>query len=505
MDFLSVATSAWLGGIDILWAIFAFLVVLTPLVFIHEMGHFLVARHFKVRVETFSIGFGREIWGWTDKLGTRWKISLLPLGGYVKFWGDEGASSTPDREMLKQLAEKAKTDPALKDCFHFKPLYQRSLIVAAGPAANFIFALLVFVVMLSTLGDVRLPARVGQLTAGGAAEEAGIQPGDIITNIEGDTIRYFDQIPAHVVLNAGTELAVEACRGGKTTVSDDGSILCEGGEVIKLKATPKSAEVKDRFGNVSRVGQLGVSSATAAELSPVAPPEARPEELSLYFKPDSTAGKAGFKAGDTIKEVNGIEVLYFHEISRAIQQSSSSEVAFTIDREGEPVVVPVDASIIRGPNESATTKRVSEYGLVGSGRSLDAEPLTYNPIQAVGVAVERIVGFVRITLTYIGQLIVGKGDPSQLSGPIGIAKVAGDYASVSLLTLINFAAVLSLSLGLINLFPIPMLDGGHLLYYAFEAVRGRPLGERAQEIGFRIGLALVLFLMVFATWNDLAK
>jgi regulator of sigma E protease len=505
MDFLSVATSAFTGGVDFLWYVFAFLLVLTPLVFIHEMGHFLVARYFNVRVETFSIGFGREIFGWTDKHGTRWKISLLPLGGYVKFWGDEGASSTPDREMLKQIAAKATSDGALADCFHFKPLWQRALVVAAGPVANFLLALIVLVVMLTALGDTRFPARIGQLTADGAAEAAGFMPGDIITGIDGDPIKYFDQIPAHVVLNAGTELAVDLCRGGKTQVAEDGAVLCEGGTLVHLKATPKSVEVEDRFGNKSRVGQLGVGSASAAELSPEAPAGTPAKDLDDYFKSDSAASKAGFKARDTIKEVDGIAVTYFHEIARAIQQGTGSEVALTVDRDGGPLAIRVDASQLRAASEAATTKRLDAYGLIGSGRPLDAEPLTYNPIQAVGVAVERIVGFVRITLTYIGQLIVGKGDPSQLSGPIGIAKVAGDYASVSLLTLINFAAVLSLSLGLINLFPIPMLDGGHLLYYAFEAVRGRPLGEKAQEIGFRIGLALVLFLMVFATWNDLAK
>jgi membrane-associated protease RseP (regulator of RpoE activity) len=365
--------------------------------------------------------------------------------------------------------------------------------------------LVILVVMLTALGDTRFPARVGQLTPSGAAEEAGIKPGDIITGIDGDAIKYFDQIPAHVVLNAGTELPVELCRGGKTEVAEDGAVLCEGGEIVKLRATPKSVEVEDRFGNKSRVGQLGVSSASAAEISREAPEGTPAKELDSFFNSGSSAAQAGFKARDLIKEVDGVPVTYFHEIARAISQGSGSEVTFAIERDGEPLVIRIDASVMRAANEAAVTKRLTEFGLIGSGRPLDAEPLTYNPIQAVGVAAERIVGFVKITLTYIGQLIVGRGDPSQLSGPIGIAKVAGDYASVSLLTLINFAAVLSLSLGLINLFPIPMLDGGHLLYYAFEAVRGRPLGEKAQEIGFRIGLALVLFLMVFATWNDLAK
>ena len=360
-----------------LLAILAFLVVLTILVFVHELGHYLIARRNGVRVEIFSIGFGPEIFGWHDRAGTRWKLSAVPLGGYVKMFGDSDASSAMPASGLPFMTEEER-----RVSFHHKRLGQRAAIVAAGPAANFLFAIVLFTALFATVGQPFTPPDVGQVKPGSAAEQAGIKPGDLITRIDGSPIERFEQVQQIVRLNPGVPMTM--------TVKRDGSDF-------DLTVTPQLTEITDNFGSKHRIGLLGI------------------------------------------------------------------------------------------------------------GRSGGMEYVRHSPPVAAWRAVAETWNLTTGTLQAVGQMIIGARTTDELGGPIRIAQMSGEVASVGLVALIGFMAILSVNLGLINLFPIPVLDGGHLLFYAAEAVRGRPLGQRAQEYGFRIGLALVLTLMVFATWNDIVR
>ena len=358
-------------------AIPAFLFVLIVVVFIHEMGHFLVGRWCGVGVESFSIGFGPELVGWTDRQGTRWKISAIPLGGYVKFVGDQNAASAPDAEDLAAMsaAERAVS-------FHHKPVWKRAAVVAAGPIANFLLAIAVFAGLTYFAGRYVVEPRVEAVNPASPAERAGFKPGDVVRTINGRDISTFDDLRRIVSARAQDTLTFVVDRGGGT---------------VTLTATPDLFEDSTPLGK-HRIGRLG----------------------------------------------------------------------------------------LRGPD--AKEARLERYGVIDS--------LRYGVIEAYHV-VDR-------TVDYIGKLVVGRESADQLSGPIRIAQVSGQVATFGgIAALISLIGVLSVSIGLINLVPVPMLDGGHLLFYAVEAVRGRPLSDRAQEIGFRVGLALVLMLMLFATWNDI--
>lgn len=356
-----------------------FLFVLTIVVFFHELGHFLVARWCGVGVQAFSIGFGPEIFGFDDSKGTRWRVAWIPLGGYVKFVGDENAASSPDHKTIETMSEKEKSVN-----FHAKPLASRAAVVAAGPIANFLLAIVIFAVLFTFVGQRITTPRVDVVLPGSAASEAGFQAGDLIRSIDGVTIENFSEMQRIVSISADKPLKIVVERNNA---------------MVELTATPERKEITDNFGNQLRVGLLGVKR------------ETRSESEWVYKRYD-----------------------------------------------------PLTA-VVKGANE------------------------TYFVITR--------------TLGYLYDVIAGREPADQLGGPIRIVQISGQVASVGLVPLINLAAVLSVSIGLINLFPIPMLDGGHLLFYGIEALMGRPLSEQTQEIGFRIGLALVLMLMIFATWNDL--
>jgi regulator of sigma E protease len=373
MEFVMGIARCW-GGLPVLF-------VFSLVVFLHELGHFLVARWCGVRVLVFSIGFGPELFGFNDSRGTRWKISAVPLGGYVKFLGDENAASVPDQAALAKMsaAERA-------EAFENQKVGKRAAIVAAGPIANFLLAIAIFAGLFVSFGKPITPARVDAVQAGSAAEAAGFKPGDVVLSINGRRIDSFSDMQRIVSRSAGETLVIVVDRGGVE---------------VTLRAVPRIQEVKV-FGYVHRVGVLGIQRDPTKD-----PPAPQYESVSA--------------------------------------------------------------------------------------------------LQAVVLGVTATWSVLEDTLTAIGRLFVGReGAADQIGGPIRIAEVSCQVFTFGMAALLQLTAVLSISIGLLNLFPIPLLDGGHLLYYAIEKVRGRPLSERAQEVGFRIGLALVVMLMIFATYNDIS-
>jgi len=354
---------------------FSFIVIISVIVFIHEFGHYYVAKKAGVRIECFSIGFGKEIIGWNDKSGTRWMISLVPLGGYVKMFGDDSAASNPDSDKIKEMSEEDR-----KVAFPTQPLLTKFLIVFAGPAANYILAIVILSFFFFHYGRAETTSKVGKVFEDGAAYEYGIREGDIITEIDGEEITRFSQLQQIISLHPGIEVDLKYTRNGKET---------------SIKLTPQKATVEDLFNNKIDIGRIGVTASGAA----------------------------------ITRELNFFESIF-----------ASVEETYTIS--------------------------------------------------------------VR-TLTALGQIITGKRNADQLSGMLRIAEYSGKSVEKGMKTVFWFMAILSINLGLLNLFPIPMLDGGHLFFYIIEFIRRKPVSENAQEILFRIGFSLLVLLMVFATYNDL--
>ncbi len=399
----------------------AFVILLCIIVFFHEYGHFSVARMLGVRVDIFSIGFGKTLARWRDKHGTEWRIAMLPLGGYVKFFGDAGPASNASAEVeaehrheehhaMTQFPKPGQEHEVGRGmsveeravCFHFKPVWARALIVAAGPVANFILAIAIFAGLLMTFGNVVGEPKVGSVQPGSAAEEAGFQPGDLILSANGQKIETFSDLSILIRLNSNEPLTFEIERSGET---------------IQIEATPRRQIVQDAFGNDAEMGVLGVVG----------------DENAFHF-------------------------------------------------------------------------------------------VRYGPLDAFKGAVNQVWQIIHSTGKILGRLILGKEDAKQLGGPLKMAQYAGqsvlsgfgddealsslDLATrlkVSLANFINLAGLVSVSIGFLNLLPIPVLDGGHLMFYAYEAAAGKPLGARAQAIGFRMGIVLLASFMLFVTWNDISS
>jgi regulator of sigma E protease len=358
-----------------LLTVLAFVLVIGPLVFVHEMGHYLAGRWFGIRADAFSIGFGREVAGWTDRRGTRWKLGWLPLGGYVKFAGDMNAVGRPSAEWLALPAEERAAT------FQAKPVWQRAIVVAAGPVINFVLAMLILGGFALAYGDMRTPAVVGQAIPGTAAAAAGLRAGDRVTAIGGRTMDTFEDMVRFVKIRAGERVRIDYVRAGRPA---------------SVAATVGTQRQSDRFGNDYQVGLLGIAPT-------------------------------------------------------------------------DPVVVPVGV------------------------------------LEAPAIAVRRTGQIVGMMVETIGQIISGRRSVKELGGPLSIAKVSGEQITLGWDSFVFLIALVSINLGFINLLPVPMLDGGHLLFYAIEAVRRKPVGPVAMEWAYRGGLAAVLALMLLVTFNDLGN
>jgi regulator of sigma E protease len=365
------------GAGNLLIGLGAFLFVLSIVVFVHEMGHFLVARWCGVKVSTFSLGFGPEIYGFNDRLGTRWRFAWIPLGGYVKFMDDDNGASMPARERLAKMTPEERAGS-----FHAKPLWQKAAVVAAGPIANFILAIAIFAIFYMTVGTSTMAPRVEKVVPGSAAELGGFKPGDLIVEVNGSAVASFQDLQQRVNDNVGAEVAF---------------IVDRSGAKVELKATPQLNTVPDGLGGMAKVGQLGIQRSN------------RPQDV-------------------------------VHQV--------------------------------------------------------------YGPFTAVYLGAEKSYGIVRSTFAYLGNVILSRQSADQLGGPVRIADTSKKIAKLGLDQLVYFMAFISVSVGLINLFPVPILDGGHLTFYAIEALRGKPLSEDTQEMAFRLGFGLILALMLFAFWND---
>lgn len=373
MDMLAVSVGLVTGYIV------PFLLVLTLIVFVHEMGHYLAGRWSGIGITAFSVGFGPELVGFTDRRGTRWKLSAIPLGGYVKFLGDDDPASIPDYESVSALPEEVR-----KRTFLGAALWKRAVTVAAGPIANFVLAIAIFAVMFAIYGRQIADPIVAEVRPGSAAEEAGVRRGDLLVALDGSKVDTFDDVRRYVSVRPETKIVVTVRRAG---------------EDIDLPMVPKRTEITDQFGNKVELGLIGIVT-----------------------------------------------------------------------------------------NQETGNFRIVHYG----------------PLEAVGQGALQSWHIVTGTFDYLSNLLTGRMKADQLGGPIRVAQASGQMATLGVAAVLQLAAVLSVSIGLLNLMPVPVLDGGHLMFYAVEAVRGRPVGPGAQEIAFRIGMALVLMLMVFATWNDIS-
>jgi len=387
---------------NVFLAVIPFLLVLGVVVTVHELGHFLAAKALGTKVDRFSIGFGRAIAQWTDKAGVEWRIGWAPIGGYVRFAGDDNAASIPDAEDLKTMRQDLIAQGRAGEIdryFHFKPIWQRAVIVAAGPIANFLLAITIFATLLMAFGEWVVPARIAIVEPNTAAAAAGFKPGDLIVEAAGRKIQRFDEIREIVSVRANVPTTFVVERDGKP---------------VELLATPRWRVSQDAVAGEQRLGSLGIR-----------PAQGRDDYIQIH----------------------------------------------------------------------------------------------YGPVEAVARGTERTWRTLETTIYYLGRMITGQVRADELRGPLGIATVTKNVAALgaegssgmldtlfrSSINLLQLAALISVSIGFMNLLPVPVLDGGHLLFYAYEAVARRPLAAKVQAAGYRVGLALVLGLMLFATWNDLQR
>ncbi|MFT4027838.1 MAG: RIP metalloprotease RseP [Novosphingobium sp.] len=449
---------------SILVTIFAFLLVLGPLVLVHELGHYLVGRLFGVKADAFSIGFGKEIAGWTDKRGTRWKLSLLPLGGYVQFAGDLNGTSQPDGKGLEGLTAEQRGY-----VFHAKPLWQRALIVLAGPLTNLIVAVLILAGFAMVMGKPAAEPRIAGFFPTSDARAAGLKVGDRIVAIDGARIASLTEIPERVFYRPGQTVPIAVEREGRVAVVP-----------VKLS----TQVVHDRFGNENKVADLGIDYEAA---------------VVAAFAKGSAAEAAGMRKGDRIVSLDGRAVTSFNEVREYVYPRPGQTVRVAYLRDGGRREAAIRLGTADVTDERGKPLKIGLLGVKGG----EVVPVGLGESLVIGA--ERSIGVVRVQIAALGQIITGQRSVKELGGPIKIAKISGEQFSLGWADFAYFAAMISINLAFINLLPIPALDGGHLAFYAAEAVRRKPLGARSQEWAFRTGMAFVLALMLFVTINDVAS
>ncbi len=540
--------------------VITFVFVLSLLVFVHEMGHYLVGRWSGIRVMAFSIGFGPEIAGFTDRHGTRWKLSLIPLGGYVRFFGDEDASSKTDVDQLAAMTEEERAHS-----FAGARLWKRAATVAAGPIANFLLAIVIFAALFGIYGRTVADPVVAMVTRDGAAAEAGIEPGDRLVAIDGAKVATFDEVQRYVGLRPGRTIVLTVERDGQNR---------------DFRIVPKLVEDTDQFGNKMEMGRIGIAlvDPVVTAVEPAGPAAkagvlagdrliavdgnnvatyydigryvsehpgknivltiqrsgairdfpmmtdtlvdtaasgdkkdvgsigiAPIDPLVASIASDSPAQAAGLEVGDRILSVDGREIGSIGEVQRSAAAHADKPMTMTVKRDGQTREVTVTPRKSEETDAFGARTEIATIGITDGQKPIRLHYEAYGPLQALSEGVKQTAGIVSGTFEYIGNVIGGYMKADQLGGPIRVAQLSGQMATLGFAAVLQFAAILSVSIGLLNLMPVPVLDGGHLMFYAIEAVRGKPLGARAQDIAFRIGFAMVLSLMVFATWNDISS
>jgi len=440
----------------------SFVVVLGILIIVHELGHFFMARLCGVGVERFSVGFGPVLWRFRGK-ETEYCLSLIPMGGYVKMMGDD--------ENPLEGGRAATVDPA--KAFNNKSLAARFLIVFAGPAMNFVLAVLIAAAMFMFIGRPVAPAEVGRVTEGGPAAQAGLRTGDRITAVDGKPVQYWEDL-ARVVQATGRplEVTVQGREGGSR----------------KVALTPVQAKRKDLFGDDQLVWEIGASPYLAPAIGDVIPGD--------------PAEQAGLKAADVVVALDSQPVMSWDELAEKIHQRAGQPTRLEVKRGTEALAITVTPKKGKIPGPDGKEMEVGLVGIRPGGATLMVRS---NPLSAMWEGLAWSTDVTVKTGLGLYKIVVGQLDRSNIGGPIQIAKTAGEQARQGLVSLALFTAVISVNLFLLNLLPVPMLDGGHLLFFAFEAVLGRPLSVRKREVAQQVGFALLMLLMVFAFYNDFKR
>lgn len=459
---------------NILYYVIPFIILLGILVFVHEFGHFIVARMLGVKVVAFSIGFGKELWSRTDKKGTCWKISAIPLGGYCQFLGDADASSTTAGKSLTKLSKKEKAM-----AFPLQKTWKKLLIVVAGPLFNYLLAVLIFIGIFFAFGKIVHPSVVGGVVEGGAAAQAGIAQGDVILSINGKPTPDFQAISNEVALSESDEADVEVKRPLNVSMQTEELSYCECGEVkngqmIGVRSIP--ADRNEETGELSRV----------------------PVVIDEVFA-GGPAEKAGIAKGDVFESINGVKLTYFDELKKYVEEHNGENLDIKGHRMLNFKVMLKDTDF---ESEIGGKSRRRMLGIKSTPELAFSEKMGF--FEAVKAGFEETYDISAMTLRGVWQMITGQRGGQDVGGIIRIAEMSGDVSKAGgFIGFIYFMALLSVNLGLINLFPIPILDGGNIVIFLTEMVIRRDLKEKVKDYIFKIGLLIILAIMLLATWNDI--